>query len=151
MSEEFSIYVDRLRNGGSQKISGVFSPSFIDVDEPDLRFTDPVSIQGSAYLADDELLLCFSASTTAQMTCCICNKTVKQTIAVKDFYHTVALTEMRDALFDFRSIVRETLLIELPKVVECNGNCPEREAIRPYLHSKPKVDVSAHYYPFNGL
>jgi uncharacterized metal-binding protein YceD (DUF177 family) len=151
MSDPFIICIDRLKNGAVQKLDSVFPSDFIDVDEPDLHFHDAVQVKGEAYLTDDDLVLHFSASTIARMKCCVCNQTVPFTISVKGFYHTAPLSEIRDPLFDFRSVLREALLIELPKVTECKGNCPERESMRPYLHQESKTDASTHYFPFNDL
>jgi hypothetical protein len=78
-----------------------------------------------------------------------------------DFYHTELLSEIPSAIFDFRAVLREALLIEVPKTIECRGGkCPERATIAPYLGSRnpgtwdtdsgPQVEKTT-YFPFADL
>ncbi len=134
MQEAFKVWVDRLKEGQVQKIEGSFDSSFLEVDEENLRFPEAVAVRGEAYLADQHLVIRFSASTKATLPCAICNQLIDVGFFVKDFYHTEALEEIRDALFDFGVPLREALLLEAPYHVECNqGHCPERSSIAPYL------------------
>ena len=151
MSDPFVITIDRLTEGATQKIEGTVSPDFLEVNEPDLRFTDPIKISGEAYLADDELVIHLNASTLAQMPCSICNQMVHFPLDVKSFYHAEPLSNIQGVFFDFRTLLREALLIELPKVAECSGGCPEREILTPYLRKKDVLDTSTSYFPFNDL
>lgn len=146
------IFIDRLEGGAVQKIDVLLASDFFEINESDLRFNSPVKIVGEAYITDDDLVLHFSASTIVQMTCSICNAWVPMTLAVKNFYHTEPLTGIAGGQFNFLSTVRESLLVELPKIAECNsGNCPQREAISPYLKKAASQDALEHYFPFNDL
>lgn len=151
MSEAFKIWIDRLKEGQTQKIKALFPPVFLDIAETELQFPFPVEVSGEAYLADMHLLLKFSASTRAVMPCAICNEMIETKLQINDFYHTEPLEEIRDAIFDFAPILREALLSELPKYVECcSGNCPQREAMAPFLRKKPKAEPDVHF-PFADL
>lgn len=149
MTEDFKIYIDRLKGGLVQKIEGAFDPSFLEVDEEELQFDEPVAVRGEAYLTDDHLVIHLSAVALAEMPCSICNKMIKKTLTVGNFYHTEPLSEIRDAIYDFRLALREALLIEIPNTVECNqGNCASREMIAPYLRREKRAET---YFPFADI
>jgi uncharacterized metal-binding protein YceD (DUF177 family) len=149
MAEDFKIYIDRLRGGHVQKIEGAFNPSFLDVDEKELQFDQPVAVRGDAYLTDDHLVIHLSAATMAEMPCSVCNKMIKTPLTVGNFYHTEPLSEIRDAIYDFQLALREALLIELPHTVECNkGRCPSREILAPYMRGETRPET---YFPFADI
>ncbi len=153
MTEDFKIYIDRLKGGHVQKIEESFNPSFLEVDEDELQFDLPVTVRGEAYLTDDHLVIHLAAATAAEMPCSVCNKMIKTPLTVGNFYHTEPLSEIRDAIYDFREALREALLIELPRTVECNaqtgqGTCPSRETLTPYLRGKARSET---YFPFADI
>lgn len=151
MSEPFKIYVDRLRGGNTQVIDAVLDPSFIDVEEPDLSFPEPVQLKGEAYLTDDHLILHLKASTKTLRPCSVCNELTATNLAVHDFYHTEMIQDIPSAVFDFSEILREALLIELPLTIECNeGHCPERQTLRPFMSSKERKENPT-YFPFTDM
>ena len=83
--------------------------------------------------------------------CAVCNKMIPTEVSVNNFYHTEMIQEIPSAVFDFREILREALLIELPLVVECNkGNCPERETLAPFIRSKERSENPT-YFPFTDI
>jgi len=146
MAEEFKIYIDRLKGGAVQKIEESFNPSFLEVDETELQFDEPVSVRGEAYATDDHLVIHLVAAAVAEMPCSICNKMIKTPLIVENFYHAEPLSEIRDAIFDFSEALREALLIELPHIVECNkGKCTSRETLEPYLRREKRPET---YFPF---
>lgn len=152
MSDTFILYIDRLKSGAVQKIGMILSPEFFDVHESDLLFPDPVEVSGEAYLAEEELVIHLNASTIARMPCSICNQMLPFTLAIKNFYHAEPLSSIKTGLFDLREPLREALLIELPKTVECPGGCKEREAIAPFLKKKPEASSAPEdYFPFSDL
>ncbi len=151
MSETFKIYIDRLRGGTTQKIDALLDPAFLDVNEPDLRFAQPVRVHGEAYLTDEHLVIHLKAKATANIPCAICNTPTETEISVDNFYHTEMLQEIRSGVFDFTEVLREAILIEVPRTLECNqGKCPERETISPYLRNTKKSDKTTHF-PFTDL
>lgn len=152
MDDVFQILIDRLKNGQTQKIKESFSPDFLDVSEKELQFLDPVEVSGEAYLSDQELILHFCIATKGFMPCVICNKMASFNLSIPNFYHAVPLQEIPGAIFDFRSSLREALLLELPQYTECNqGKCPEREIIAPYLKDETKNKKHHTYFPFSNL
>jgi uncharacterized metal-binding protein YceD (DUF177 family) len=149
MTEDFKIYIDRLKDGHSQKIDGSFNPAFLDVDEEELQFDQPVIVKGEAYLTDDHLVIHLSAATMAEMPCSMCNKMIKTPLTVGNFYHTEPLEQIPDAIYDFGLALREALLIELPHTVECNkGNCESRATIVAYMRGEKRTET---YFPFSDL
>lgn len=155
MDERFKIYVDQLRDGGTESILEEFSPEFMDVNEKDLKFTDPVKVKGEAYLAEHELVLHLDITTTCIIPCSICNEPVKVPVEITGFYHAVPLNEVKGAIFDFQEILRETILLQTPLLAECKqGKCPQRDSLKKYLKpqdaSNPK-DNGDGYRPFAGL
>ncbi|MBF8263470.1 MAG: hypothetical protein HW387_1135 [Parachlamydiales bacterium] len=151
MAEPYIIHIDRLGDGAIQKIDAILSSEFIGVDEPDLHFCDAVKVCGEVYATDEDLVLHLNASTIAQMSCSVCNRPVPLPLSIKSYYHTEPLSAIKGTVFDFRAILRECLLIELPKIAECRGNCPERPALAPYLRQPAAPDITPHYFPFNDL
>lgn len=151
MFEIFQIWVDRLKQQGRTSFEGRLPPTFLEIEEEELTFLDPVEVKGEAYLADEELILCFDAKAVALMPCAICNGKTKFEIVLKQVYHAESLSEVKGAVFDCSQMVREAILIELPHYVECSGGkCPERVKIAPYLTSSKKQEETT-YYPFKNL
>lgn len=151
MSSPFQIWIDRLKSGQSQLINESFNPDFLDVREEELQLNSPVLVEGEAYLTESELILRLKASTNAMMPCAICNQMIRVELSVKDFYHTQPINEIPSGIYDYQPPLREALLIELPRYVECNqGKCPDRKIIAPYLRSEKKVEENTHF-PFSNL
>lgn len=151
MSNTFQIWIDRLKSGQSQLINESFTPDFLDVREEELQLNSRVNVAGEAYVTESELILRLKASTEALIPCAICNKMTPITLSVKEFYHAQPLEEIPSGIYDYGEPLREALLIELPKYVECNrGKCPDRVVIAPYLRSEKKVEENTHF-PFSNL
>jgi uncharacterized metal-binding protein YceD (DUF177 family) len=147
--DAFKVWIDRLTEGQVQKIDASYDPAFLDVEESELQFRSPVAVSGEAYLADDTLVLRLKAKTIALMPCIICNKMIETKLEILELYHTESLSDIRGAIFDFSEALREALLIELPKYVECGaGKCPERQALAPYLRKPEKKET---HCPFADL
>lgn len=152
MDDAFKIWIDRLTEGEVQKIVGSFAPSFLEIDEKELQFRSPVQANGQAYLADNHLVIHLTAGTTVTVPCAICNQMVETELQIDNFYHTEALSDIPDAVFDFSIPLRESLLIELPHYFECNkGHCPERAALMPYLKKQKQPSDTNIHFPFADL
>lgn len=153
MNDRFKIYIEQLRDGHIEAVKEVFSPEFLEVDEKDLKFSDPVNVQGEVYLAEDNLVLHFDVETFAKIPCSICNEPTKEKISIKGSYHAIPLDEVRSGVFNFQEVLREIVLLETPSLAECNqGNCPQRKSIEKYLkkdHSSGDLDEG--YQPFANL
>ncbi|HEY4255448.1 MAG TPA: hypothetical protein VGM34_03785 [Chlamydiales bacterium] len=151
MYEAFQVFIDRLKKGEAHKIEGPFAPDFLDVAEAELKFLKPVMVHGEAYLADEHLVVCLTASTEAKMPCAVCNEMITVPLAINHFYQTIPLEEIPSNLYDVGADLREALLIELPRTVECNrGKCPQRKNLAPYLRSE-KESIQPTHFPFAEL
>lgn len=134
MDDTFKIFVHRLRDGREERIEETLSPDFLDIDEADLVFKEPVNIEGTAAVTDDILVLILSIDTIAALPCAICNTDVKVKISIPHFCYTEKLSDIKGAVFDYQEALREGILLELPYTTECNGgDCPERADLAKYL------------------
>lgn len=146
MSETFKILIDRLKGGQTQKIDEALDPAFFGLNEPELQFKETVQVKGSAYTTDTHLIIHLKAKTGALMPCAVCNEMIRVELKVENFYHAEPLEEIPSAVYEYSEPLREALLIELPRTVECNqGNCAEREILKPYLRTDKD------YLPFADL
>ena len=147
------IYVEQLRDGHSEKLNETLAPDFLEVHEADLSFVDPVIVSGEAYLADNELILRMDISTKATMPCRICNELIKVDIQIPGLYSAVPMDEIKSAVYDFRGLLREVIILEVPNLVECNqGQCPTRDEVKKFFKNE-KDDQSDEdgYRPFADL
>lgn len=136
----FAIFIDRLRGGQTYKIELKVEPAFLGPDEPELKFDTPVQIKGEAYLTDDHLILHCKAHTAVRMPCAVCNEMIEVKLEAKEVYHTEPIGEIKSAVFDFSEVLREALLIELPRTAECNlGKCKERGLMTPYMKAQERT------------
>lgn len=145
MSEQFKIFIDRLRGGQTQKIEERFDPAFLGPNEPELCFDRSVQVKGEIYISDAHLVIHLKAQTKISMPCAVCNQMIDVDLKADKFYHLVPLEEIGNAVFDYGELLREALLIELPKRVECNGNCFERAKLKPFLRQEKT------YFPFADM
>lgn len=152
MDDAFKVYVDQLRDGQERLFNEVLSPDFLGVKESDLAFDKPVKLKGSAYLAERELVLHWDIDTTAIVPCSICNEPVIIPIHVSNFYYAVPLTEIKSGIYNFKELLRETIILEVPAFAECNGgSCPRRKEITKYLKDASNQTDDEGYQPFADL
>jgi uncharacterized metal-binding protein YceD (DUF177 family) len=154
--ENLKIYIDRLKNGQTQKIEESLSPEFLEIDEEDLVFDDPIILHGEAYIANEDLVIQLNIDTFVYLPCSICNDAVHTPITIKNIYLTRLLSEIPSAIFDLTEEIRESILLQTPLFAECNqGRCPERENIRKFLKNEqdiPEIGDKPHYnFPFADL
>lgn len=132
----FEILIDRLKGGQIQKIDLQADPTFLGADEAELKFSSKVVANGETYLTDEHLIIHLKATTNVHMPCSVCNEMTQIKLKVENFYHTEPIEEIKSAIFDFSDALREALLIELPRTVECNGGkCSGRTLMTLYLKS----------------
>lgn len=151
---ELKIYVDRLQNGLNLKIEETLSSDFLDLNEDELAFKEPVHVKGEAYLADDHLIIHLSIDTAAIMPCSICNQPIRFPIHIKNICLTQPLNEIQGAIFDLGEEVRETVLLQTPLFLECSGGkCPERESMKKFFKEEhpPSKDEEKVNFPFANL
>jgi len=151
MSEILKIYIDRLRNGESELLKEPISPAFMDVEEGDLQFKNSINVDGEAYTTADDLVISLKADTEVLMPCLICNKMITVSLVIEKFYHTIALENLKEPIYDFGIPLREQILLELPHFVECDGRCPERNNLKEFLGKDDKTEEKENHYPFSDL
>ena len=145
---EFSskIFIDRLINGKVLHLDEILPPTILEVNEKDLQFHTPITVNGQAYLTDSHLVLKLNIATTATLPCSICNDLVTLSITIPSFYHAEELTAIRGGIYDFTPPLREGVLLEVPNYVECNKNCSKRDNIKHYFakgqHQHPFADLN---------
>lgn len=154
MEDEFKIHVDRLRHGDIEKIRETVDSGFLEQDDEDLSFNSPVSFQGEAYLAEQELVVHLNVETKAKLPCSICNELTEAPLILKGLYHVVPLQEIKTGVYNLKEFLRETIVLEAPQFVECHGgSCPKRKELKRYL-KKPgsnKEEEDGTYHPFSEL
>lgn len=155
IDDRFRIFVEQLKQGHKREIDEEFTPDFLEIREKDLSFSKPIAVKGEAYLADNVLVLHLDVHTTAAMRCTICSEPTDVDIAIKGFYHAVPLVEIKGAIYDFREMLREEILLQVPMLAECHqGKCPQRKSLEKFFKkaSSPgaKEDEEG-YRPFADL
>ena len=155
MIEALTIYTDRLKEGHVEEIHEEIPSALLDINDKDLRFADPIHIEGEAYIADEELLIHLNVNGEAILPCSICNGDVHLPIVLENLYLAQPLAECKTKLFDLKEFVRESLLLEVPQFAECHeGKCPERETLTPFLKSEENSTSEgeeAGHNPFTNL
>lgn len=150
--KELRIYIDRLKTGQTETISNDISSDFLEIDEQDLVFDKTLQIKAQAYLANDYLIIQFTFHIIAFIPCSICNKMTKTILNLDNTCFSIALSEIKGAIFDFTDELRSTILHLVPSFSECNqGNCPYRSFLKKYLKSPAKDGPSVKkdvYFPF---
>lgn len=141
------IYVDRLKSGSETTINCVLPASFMEVEEAELKFKKDIVIEGRAYASGDHLIVHFDALTYAFMPCSICNEDVEVKIQLNKYIHTVPLEEIKGSVYNGGPALREALLLEVPKLAECQGECPQRKQLQTFL----KEERDKTHFPFAEL
>lgn len=152
--DTFKIFVEQLRDGHTEVLSGQLSPNFLEVKEEDLRFEDLIEVEGEAYLADNELIVHLNIKTLATLPCVICNQPVKVEEEIKNFYHAEPLENIKSGIYSLQGLIRESIVLDAPSFAECEGRCPQREDIAKYLKDPNKsIDSNSEdgYQPFADL
>src|SRR5579863_7200544 len=134
MESPLKIFTEQLRDGKREQFEHVLPPDFLALSEPDLIFHHPIYLKGEVYATDEDLILQLSAHTEVKMPCSICNEMTFVTLKTEELYHTILLNELESTTFDFTDILREEIVILIPRYVECQqGKCPERKVISKFI------------------
>ncbi len=151
LADKFKIYVDRLRNGKREKLEESVPSDFLVVEGDEISFDETVELDGEAYLAEDHLVLHIDATVACQLPCSMCNEPVKAEIMVRGFYHVEPAEKIKSGVFDYSDSLREALLLEAPRFIQCNGgSCKSRKELSPYLRDQKK-ESGMESHPFSEL
>jgi uncharacterized metal-binding protein YceD (DUF177 family) len=148
MSKNLTVYIDRLRSGEEADFDEKVSESTLDASDDELRFPEDAHVKGRAYLAEDHLVLTLDIDVAAEAPCSVCNEWTPVKFSLTNYYITKPLEEIRSNVYPFLQDVREGILLEVPGFVECEGNCPSREALKPFCG---KGDEEETHFPFKDL
>ncbi|MBS0585445.1 MAG: hypothetical protein JSR76_03980 [Verrucomicrobia bacterium] len=129
----FKIYLDRLRLVPQQEIQGSVNPDFLEVADGRLFFRELIEIKGSAYLADDHLILHLDVTTSYISFCKICNEEIATPFLLEGLYITEDFEKGALKEYDFRTPLRDAILLEIPLYTECQGSCPQRASLKEYF------------------
>lgn len=155
MDDTFIICLERLRDGKSYPLALDATPAMLDIGDDELTFGPSIQVQGSAYLAEDHVVVQVSVQGSAQLACSVCNQPVKIPFKLKNVYMTKPLADTLGGRYNFKEDLREAILLEIPSFVECNeGECPQRVELERYLKptslKSPKGKENT-YFPFGNL
>lgn len=151
MEDEFKIYVDRLKHGEVETIDERLDPSFLEQNDNELKFKHKVDFKGEAYIVEKELVLHLNIETIAEVPCSICNEPVEAPLELKGIYHIVPLAEIKSGIFNLKEFLRETIILEAPRFLECRGSCPKRKDFEGYLKKEEQAESDDGYRPFSQL
>lgn len=143
------IYIDRLKDGARERFSGLVPSDPLLPKEPELSFDPTISVSVDAYLAGDHLILILSAETAAYLPCSVCNGPVRVPLLLKNLSHSEPIEEIPSSIFDFSELLRSELLLAVPHLAECGGNCPNRVLLQKPLR-ETKTEPHTHF-PFSEL
>lgn len=146
MLDQMIIYVDRLRGGGKEVLKVQLPPDLFDFRDPEIALKEGVKVQGSAYLANGELVFSFSFHAALTMPCRVCNRKIDYIIELTDVYWMIDLSDVKGAKVDATEIIVEFLMAEIPPFVECGGGtCTHRQEQEPFLPQHQE------FHPFRNL
>jgi uncharacterized metal-binding protein YceD (DUF177 family) len=152
MDDEFKIFVEQLREGHEEDIQETLTPDFLDIHDKELIFEKPIELTGKTYLAQNELVLHWDIHTFAKIPCAICNDMVEIPIDITNFYASESLDEIKTGIYNFKNLLRETILLEVPPFAECQGGqCPKRKEFDKYLKQTTDQEEEEGYQPFADL
>jgi uncharacterized metal-binding protein YceD (DUF177 family) len=147
----FKIPLGPLKTGHTETFKESADPDFLELEEENLKFLQPVTFWGEAYLAEENFVLHLSIQAVGQVPCSICNKPVECPLNIEGLYHVVPVKEIHGSFFEMKDLIRETLLLEAPAFAECNGGeCSSRNELKKYLRD-PQKRVEEGFNPFSDL
>ncbi|MCP5470051.1 MAG: hypothetical protein H7A36_06060 [Chlamydiales bacterium] len=133
MDDAFKIFVERLKEGEPEVLEEVYAPTFMEIEEDELRFEAPIHLEGEAFVSGDSLVIIGQVTTRAKVPCAICNEFTEVSLELPNFTHTEKVDEVKSGVYNLAPILREAILLELPSKAECKGKCPDRERVEKYL------------------
>ena len=145
MDRELKINLDRLAEGVPAKVEATLAPEVMEPHEGDLSFLKPVVVKGECYLTRGALMVLLTCKTTISLPCRVCNRPVEIELVAKEEHDAEELEKHQRAEFDLLPLVRELVFLEVPQFIECEGGCPERKELDPYLHKNDE------HHPFADL
>lgn len=104
-----------------------------DGGDPELFFPEPVRVKGQLYATDSHYVLNFSVETAVVLPCSICNRWVRRPFSLDHIQVIQEAAQFPEGVWNITEEVREALLLDVPRFVECEGGCPLRGELKSYL------------------
>jgi hypothetical protein len=145
-NNDLHIFIDRLVNEGEFEHSGTLDPAILGLNEQEC-IAGPILYQLKAYLADDHLVVTFDVKSLLKIPCKICNEFTDYDVNCTKQTHLEPLNELKKGFYDASECLTEAILINIPPFYECEGNCPQRASLAPFL----KKETKKIYSPFDEL
>lgn len=140
-SDAFKLNLDVLKKGKTEELKFSVPCDFLDVHDAYLHFHGNVDVQGEAYIVDTRVVLHLDVVAHAIVPCIVCNGEADVEVCLHNFYHVEDISESRQPIYDFSTILREEILVECPQYSEChNGQCPDRNVVNQYLSQRDERD-----------
>lgn len=154
MKLENHLFIDlnRLRQENVEEFEVALDPSIMELDPADnIKVTEPVEVQGRAYIADDELIVELDVEGVLEIHCAMCHEPFDYQVSVVNYVHNQPVSEIKHSTFDAKELVREAFLLEIPLFPQCGGNeCENRDKIAKYLKQEGSAE-EASQSPFKDL
>lgn len=137
MEDWFKVYIGRLREN-SERHALTIIPDFLEIKENFLQFSYPIELTAYYYLADQVLVCEWKIKTKFTTTCTVCGENFAYPLEIA-FSHAEELANIPQSVFNFKDLLRDTILLHVPYYLECSeGNCPDRETLSAYLVKEKK-------------
>ena len=114
------INVKRIPEDG-EHLKGTDPASILEVDGPDVHFTQDVKYDFHAQIQGNALLVLGKLSTPATLQCGRCLRTFDQPLRVDQFVYHQELTG--EDYVDLTPQMREDIILELPQRALCDEDC----------------------------
>jgi len=123
---DMKINVKRIPPEG-ESLRGEETAAIMEIEEPDLRFRQPIAYDLLAQIQGPSLLVTGRLATCASLRCSRCLREFEWPVAVPQF---VFMQELHGEDFaDLTEALREDIMLELPQRVlcreQCRGLCPQ--------------------------
>lgn len=150
MKNKLAVYLERLK-AEADSIEEVLTPLELELEDESLHFSEEIAVNGTAYLAEDHVIVQLDVEAKAKLPCSICNVEVTVPVELQNTYLTKEVSEIPGGVYHYSDDLREAILLASPSFTECNmGNCPERSILKAYVKEEKKADEET-YFPFKDL
>lgn len=149
------IYLDQLQQGNELPLSCVLDPCFLELQETDeAQCIAPVSIQGTCACVDDFVVLNVGVRALFTLPCALCNERFEYEVVLDRFRHQETLQDIKSPTWDFSTVLREAILLEIPFFPQCGGKeCVNKDEVKKYFtqHREAGADEEKKNTPFQDF
>lgn len=140
------LLLSNLSNGQIETLNEIITPSVLPSH---IKALSPLTLTGTAYLTDSDLIIHYSLSLKLTVPCPICGRFTPFALSLNDLYITKPLINIPNYRYNYFPHIEEEILLNAPSSKECEkGGCPQRRDLSPYLK---ETDKKSRYFPFSSL